>query len=441
MAGRPILARNRQDASAIWINISKRFLQGPIIRVTPHEVHIKDPEWYDELYCAAREGIRNKYPPSALMTGTPLGTRAIKDIEPWIHDKVDLLCKSMLSQQERDGHVEMRVNFLAMTTDMVAAHTLSGSRPQKVLELLNSESDARGWQKTIAAVALLTPIVKQAPWLIPFALRLSASFWMTVAPPLGRIVLLHKSMRQIAQATIYQHSIDIKKKDINIREGLESASSRHNIFHTILESSLPAEEKTAQRLGQEGFVAIAAGGETCARMMSNAIFYILANRDHVLPTLAQELEEVMPTLTCRPELKTLERLPYLTAVIRETLRLTALITSRLPLVAPDQVLRYKDFIIPPGHPVSMSLRHVLHNPHIFRDPLKFYPERWLKSDPDFDRVNGFYVPFGRGTRNCLGINLGDIDYKRDVEASRDCFIGEPRLDSPGLFVSIKKRDD
>lgn len=118
--------------------------------------------------------------------------RAIKDIEPWIHDKVDLLCKSMLSQQERDGHVEMRVNFLAMTTDMVAAHTLSGSRPQKVLELLNSESDARGWQKTIAAVALLTPIVKQAPWLIPFALRLSASFWMTVAPPLGRIVLLHK---------------------------------------------------------------------------------------------------------------------------------------------------------------------------------------------------------------------------------------------------------
>lgn len=118
-------------------------------------------------------------------------------------------------------------------------------------------------------------------------------------------------MRQIAQATIYQHSIDIKKKDINIREGLESASSRHNIFHTILESSLPAEEKTAQRLGQEGFVAIAAGGETCARMMSNAIFYILANRDHVLPTLAQELEEVMPTLTCRPELKTLERLPYL----------------------------------------------------------------------------------------------------------------------------------
>lgn len=41
----------------------------------------------------------------------------------------------------------------------------------------------------------------------------------------------------------------------------------------------------------------------------------------------------------------------------------------------------------------------------------------------------------------LDFSLGDIDYKRDVEASRDCFIGEPRLDSPGLFVSIKKRDD
>ena len=38
-------------------------------------------------------------------------------------------------------------------------------------------------------------------------------------------------------------------------------TERHNIFHTCLESSLPPHEKRANRLGQEGFVAIAAGAK------------------------------------------------------------------------------------------------------------------------------------------------------------------------------------
>lgn len=72
-------------------------------------------------------------------------------------------------------------------------------------------------------------------------------------------------------------------------------------------------------------------------------------------------------------------------------------------MAPNQALQYKDFVIPPGNPVSMSLRHILHNPDIFREPLEFRPERWLKTNPDLDRINKFYVPFSRGTRNCIGI--------------------------------------
>lgn len=72
-------------------------------------------------------------------------------------------------------------------------------------------------------------------------------------------------------------------------------------------------------------------------------------------------------------------------------------------MAPNQALQYKDFVIRPGYPISMSLRHILLNPDIFREPLEFRPERWLKSNPDLDRINKFYVPFSRGTRNCIGI--------------------------------------
>lgn len=118
--------------------------------------------------------------------------RAVNDIEPWIHDKTETLCATMRHQQDRDGSVELRVNFLAMTTDMIAAHALNGSNPQKSLHLLKDEEKAKDWQKTIAAVALLTAIVKQAPWLITVALKLPVGFWMTIAPPLGRIVRLNR---------------------------------------------------------------------------------------------------------------------------------------------------------------------------------------------------------------------------------------------------------
>lgn len=36
-----------------------------------------------------------------------------------------------------------------------------------------------------------------------------------------------------------------------------------------------------------------------------------------------------------------------TAVIKESLRITALVTSRLPLVSPQEPLRYGDWDIPP----------------------------------------------------------------------------------------------
>ena len=51
----------------------------------------------------------------------------------------------------------------------------------------------------------------------------------------------------------------------------------------------------------------------------------------------------------------------------------------------------------------MTLRDVLLDPSIFTQPLDFKPERWLADNPDLQRINQAYVPFGRGTRMCLGL--------------------------------------
>ena len=51
----------------------------------------------------------------------------------------------------------------------------------------------------------------------------------------------------------------------------------------------------------------------------------------------------------------------------------------------------------------MTLRDVLLDPEIFEGPMDFRPQRWLTENPDLDRISQAYLPFGRGSRMCLGL--------------------------------------
>jgi cytochrome P450 len=144
-------------------------------------------------------------------------------------------------------------------------------------------------------------------------------------------------------------------------------------------------------------------------------------------------------------------------VIKESLRLSALLVSRLPLVAPTETLRYKSHAIPPGTEISMSIPDILHDPSIFSSPHEFLPERWLPGNPDLARLNRFWVPFGRGSRICLGLNLAmaemymvigcmfrrfefelfETGEERDIKVHKDCFAAEVRRESPGVRVQAR----
>lgn len=46
---------------------------GPVVRINPDELHIRDPDFFDRLY-AANPTRRHKYAPSAEMAGLTLGS-------------------------------------------------------------------------------------------------------------------------------------------------------------------------------------------------------------------------------------------------------------------------------------------------------------------------------------------------------------------------------
>jgi len=67
-------------------------------------------------------------------------------------------------------------------------------------------------------------------------------------------------------------------------------------------------------------------------------------------------------------LRQLEQMPYLMVVMYESLRIFYGNSRRLQRIFPARVLQYKDVVIPPGTPVSMSTIHVHDNERIFPKP-------------------------------------------------------------------------
>lgn len=184
-------------------------------------------------------------------------------------------------------------------------------------------------------------------------------------------------------------------------------SSHRTIFRELLSGKLPVQEKAPQRLAAEAQVLVSAGSETTARALTYACYYLLSSPE-VTSTLKTELDEAFLPTDVADEgpvsLEQTQRLPYLTAVIKESLRLSYGVLGRLQRILPYEELRFHEWVIPRGTPVSMTIYDLHHDEAVFPDSRRFQPERWLdtSNNPSLDR---YMVSFGRGSRQCLGMNL------------------------------------
>ncbi|KAG5781015.1 hypothetical protein H9Q73_005337 [Fusarium xylarioides] len=171
-------------------------------------------------------------------------------------------------------------------------------------------------------------------------------------------------------------------------------------------ASLPQEEKEKGPLTQQAVAIWSGGWDTVGFVLTMAAYQLLQNPE-VEQRLYQELKEVWKDPTESPEITTLEGLPYLTAVVKETFRLSPGALCRLSRVNPNGIEQYGDWEIPPGTIISMSIPDVLSDKAIWgSDAAVFKPERWLSGGADLDR---YLVTFSKGTRVCPGIELAWIE--------------------------------
>ena len=97
------------------------------------------------------------------------------------------------------------------------------------------------------------------------------------------------------------------------------------------------------------------------------------------------------------------------AVLCESLRLFPPLPSLEREASQDYILGDTGIKIPKKTIIQISAYSLHHDPELFPDPEKFLPERFLPENRTHHPYA--YLPFGAGSRNCVGMRLALMEAK------------------------------
>lgn len=180
---------------------------------------------------------------------------------------------------------------------------------------------------------------------------------------------------------------------------------------------------TDKELRDELMTLLFAGHETTATAMAWALYWI-----HHLPEVRTKLLEELATLEPDADSMTIFRLPYLTAVCNETLRIhpVAMLTFPRVVQEPVELVGYE---LQPGTTVTGCIYLTHQREDLYPEPKKFIPERFLERNySPFE-----FMPFGGGVRRCIGEALAIFEMKlvlATIMAKYDLALATTRPEKP-----------
>lgn len=148
---------------------------------------------------------------------------------------------------------------------------------------------------------------------------------------------------------------------------------------------------------------IIAGSDTTATTITYLSYYLAARpslqRDALAELTANGIRE-SDSIT----VDGVRNLPFLNAIIKETLRLHPPVSSALGRDTPKEGLQVGDTFIPGGVTIQTPNWSIQRNAHAFVKPNEFIPERWT-SRPELVLQSAAYMPFSIGAFSCIGKQL------------------------------------
>ncbi|KAI8575219.1 hypothetical protein K450DRAFT_262806 [Umbelopsis ramanniana AG] len=225
---------------------------------------------------------------------------------------------------------------------------------------------------------------------------------------------VHKKMDDMNQ--IFYSIIENKRQTLaNMKESAEDAEK--DLLTLMLEANADSKDAgdrlSDSELRDDLAIFFLAGHDTTSNALSFALYHLAVNpkiqekaRKEVIEVLGDGDDIVYPNASQCSDMK------YIYMVMKETLRLEP------PAQNTTLRLNKEDFelagtFIPKGSSVSADIYVMHHNPSIWKDPEAFIPERFAPGGESESKAgNGlFWVPFGNGARQCIGMNFSLAEQK------------------------------
>jgi len=221
----------------------------------------------------------------------------------------------------------------------------------------------------------------------------------------------------------------------------------------LLARLMEGRDENGERLGREELTAEAltqliAGSDTTSNTSCALLFHCLRHPE-VVSKLQTELDEAIPDVETVPTFAMVKDLPYLDAVIKETMRIHSTSSLGLPRqIPPGPGITIHNHHFPQGTVLSVPAYTIHHSPAIWGpDADEFRPERWEQAT---EKQRAAFIPFSYGPRACVGRNVAEMELALIVSTvfrryefelrqgemeTREGFLRKPL----GLLVGMRRR--
>ncbi|KAI8336564.1 cytochrome P450 [Chlamydoabsidia padenii] len=231
------------------------------------------------------------------------------------------------------------------------------------------------------------------------------SSWVVSHPYLTKILTLGRGVK--SNPVI----LDFMTKTIDSR--IKSGERRNDILQILIDtktSNDPADRLSDMAVITETILFLIAGSETTSNTMGFAIIELLRH-----PQAMKELRDEVDAVSFPNDRQIfdhdqLKALPYLNAVINETLRLNAVAAGGIERVADKNLTLGGKLFVPKGTSIISNIYHAHLNEKYWPNARSFEPERWLAESSVKPDMDAFY-PFSMGSRNCVGKNFAIMEMR------------------------------
>ena len=173
-------------------------------------------------------------------------------------------------------------------------------------------------------------------------------------------------------------------------------------------------ELTTEEMTAQAFIFFFAGFDTTSTNMCFAAHELAVNPE-IQTRLQEEIDTVLRDTNGDPSYEVIHGMPYLDAVLNESLRKYPLVPMLDRVCAkefelPPALPGTKPFVVKPGMVVWFPAYAIQHNPDYFEEPEKFNPDRFLNNGNAITK-SATFLTFGIGPRQCIGNRFAILETK------------------------------